>query len=111
MSVPEEVKVGSLEVQDCNPAYCPVSFTQDPELHCLVVTASKAAPSLRGPNLSFVVHKNKVLSSLASPPPMSLNYLPHTTGTSWSVCVPGGVVSAANIGVIEVLHENRCLWL
>lgn len=42
---------------------------------------------------------------------MSLNYLPHTTGTSWSVCVPGGVVSAANIGVIEVLHENRCLWL
>jgi len=51
----EEVKVSSPEVQSCDPTYCPASSTQDPELHCLMVKAAKAAPNLHIRNQSLFV--------------------------------------------------------
>ena len=39
-------KICSLEVQDCDLAFCPAPFSQDAELHHLMVTAAKVAPNL-----------------------------------------------------------------
>ena len=50
----------SPEVQDCDSTYCPASSTQAPELHHLLVTEAKAAPSLHILNWSFFVCQYKI---------------------------------------------------
>ncbi|XP_010193034.1 PREDICTED: vacuolar protein sorting-associated protein 13A-like, partial [Mesitornis unicolor] len=53
----EETKVGSAEVQSCDPAWYSVPTTQDPELHRLVVAAAKAALNLHHFNQTILIHE------------------------------------------------------
>lgn len=41
--MPEKAKICSAGFQGCDPALCPISILQDPEIHHLIITAAKAA--------------------------------------------------------------------
>lgn len=51
------LSVGTTEVQGCNSTHCPASFTQDPELYYLTITAAKVISSLHIPNQTFFVSR------------------------------------------------------
>lgn len=55
----ELARVCPPEAQGCDPPVCLVLFSQDPELHHLIVTASKAAPDLHILYCFFLVCKCK----------------------------------------------------
>lgn len=60
----QEATVCSPEVQDCDSIFCPASCSQDPEFHCLMVTAAKAASSLHISKQPLFVHQGQQHTSL-----------------------------------------------